>query len=107
MKKVTFANSMKRSSFKKYVNYKTKGRSKFVRFSSYAPKEVIFEVETFTGKMLFSIDNCWFMDARIDKHGKLRSTFVCNVEKLPYILNEIDFFRRNPDSAKRMGFPNI
>lgn len=107
MEKVTFSNSMKRSSFKKYVNYKLGGRAKLTRFSSYKSKVVIFEVTVNKGSMLFFIDNCEFMDARINGNGVLCATFTCSVEKLSYILNEIDFFRRNPDSAKRMGFPNI
>ena len=98
--------TINKTNFKKYVNYKLNNRGKVKRFSTFNSKTIIFEVIINKNNMLFNIDNCRFMSC--SNYGKnMKAVFSLSIDNLPYIINEIEYFNRDIKSRDKMNFPVI
>lgn len=105
--KLNFTNSFTRTELKKFINYKFNGRAKVKKFSTFSANVVIFQVIVKKGNHLFGLSEFSFQSCFINNDGIMKATFTGKKETVKFILSEINFFTRFPESKIKMNFPTI
>ncbi len=103
--KVLLKDMPNKTNLRLFFNERLLNRGKLVRFSAYNSQGIIYEVKLSEGHdILFNQSYGYIQSVNFKKNTVI---FAIHAKEFSHIMNEINFFRKFPKDAEKLGYTVI